>query len=118
MSNNLRHYIELKGKDRKTIAKEMGIPYSTFSDWINENRYPRIDKIEIMANYFGIEKSDLIESKEEKDMYDTEFANDFEGTFNTDRRKLWADIAYGYLSDDEFEKMTEYLKFLVSQREK
>ena len=25
--------------------------------------YPRIDKIEMMANYFGIEKSDLVEKK-------------------------------------------------------
>jgi hypothetical protein len=26
-------------------------------------KYPRIDKIEFMANYFGINKSDLIENK-------------------------------------------------------
>lgn len=35
----------------------------TFSDWINAKTYPRIDKIELMANYFGIEKSDLVEDK-------------------------------------------------------
>ena len=27
-------------------------------------KYPRIDRIEIMADYFGIQKSDLIEDKE------------------------------------------------------
>ena len=42
----------------------MHIKYSTLSDWINGNKYPRIDKIEILANYFGIEKSDLIEKRD------------------------------------------------------
>ena len=37
---------------------------STFSDWVNAKTYPRIDKIEMLANYFGINKSDLIEDKE------------------------------------------------------
>ena len=36
---------------------------STFSDWVHARTYPRIDKIELMANYFGIEKSDLVEER-------------------------------------------------------
>lgn len=35
----------------------------TFSDWVNAKTYPRIDKIEMMANYFGISKSDLVERR-------------------------------------------------------
>ena len=35
----------------------------TFSDWINAKTYPRIDKIELLANYFGVLKSDLVEDK-------------------------------------------------------
>jgi transcriptional regulator with XRE-family HTH domain len=66
MSKNLKYYIERSGKDRKTLAKIWGFPYSTVTDWINGNKYPRIDRIEVMAEYFGIQKSDLIEDKEEK----------------------------------------------------
>mgnify|MGYP000250745067 len=33
----------------------------TFSDWVNAKTYPRIDKIELMANYFGVTKADLVE---------------------------------------------------------
>ncbi len=62
-SNNLKHYMELNKKDRNEICNLLGFKYSTFSDWYNGNKYPRIDKIEILANYFGIEKSDLIEDK-------------------------------------------------------
>lgn len=61
LSKNLKKYIDLSGKDRKNIAKDLQVSYSTFTDWINGNSYPRIDKIEKMANYFGVRKSDLIE---------------------------------------------------------
>lgn len=63
-AKNLRYYMEKNKKDRNNICNLLGFKYSTFSDWYNGNKYPRIDKIEILANYFGIEKSDLIEDKE------------------------------------------------------
>lgn len=63
-SKNLKYYIERSGKDRRELAEEWGFPYSTVTEWINGRKYPRIDRIEIMADYFGILKSDLIEEKE------------------------------------------------------
>lgn len=66
MSKNLKYYIEKSGKDRKTLSEIWGFPYSTVTDWINGNKYPRIDRIEVMAEYFGILKSDLIEEKTEE----------------------------------------------------
>lgn len=62
-ARNLQHYIDRSGKDRRELADIWGFPYSTLTEWINGRKYPRIDKIEIMANYFGILKSDLIEEK-------------------------------------------------------
>ena len=64
MAQNLKYYIEKSGKDRRELAEIWGIPYSTVSEWINGRKYPRIDRIEIMADYFGIQKSDLIEDKQ------------------------------------------------------
>lgn len=63
MSKNLKYYIEKSGKDRRELADTWGFPYSTVTEWINGRKYPRIDRIEIMADYFGILKSDLIEEK-------------------------------------------------------
>ena len=63
MSRNLKYYIEQSGKDRRELAEIWGFPYSTVTDWINGKKYPRIDRIEVMADYFGILKSDLIEDK-------------------------------------------------------
>lgn len=69
LSRNLKYYIERSGKDRRELADIWGFPYSTVTEWINGRKYPRIDRIEIMADYFGILKSDLIEEKmtEEKE---------------------------------------------------
>lgn len=65
MSENLKYFIEKSGKDRRELADIWGFPYSTVTEWINGKKYPRIDRIEIMAEYFGILKSDLIEDKTE-----------------------------------------------------
>lgn len=62
-SKNLQKYMKAKGVDRNKLCDDLGFKYMTVSDWINKKTYPRIDKIEILANYFGIEKSDLIEDK-------------------------------------------------------
>lgn len=60
-SKNLRLYMKKAGKDRTQICDDLGFKYTTFADWYKGNKYPRIDKIEMLANYFGILKSDLIE---------------------------------------------------------
>ena len=57
--------MEARGKDRKQVCKDLGFKYTTFTDWYNGNKYPRIDKIEMLADYFGVLKSDLIEDKTE-----------------------------------------------------
>lgn len=61
MAKNIRYYMGARGVTRKEICDTLKIPYTTFTDWVKGNAYPRIDKIELMANYFGIEKSDLVE---------------------------------------------------------
>lgn len=62
---NLKKHMELNGKSRNDIAQALNISYFTVSDWVNGKKYPRMDKVEMLANYFGILKSDLIEDKEE-----------------------------------------------------
>lgn len=61
MGDNIQYYLDREGITRRDFAKAIGVPYSTLTEWINGRAYPRIDKIEIMARYFGIEKSDLVE---------------------------------------------------------
>lgn len=65
-AKNLKYYMELHNKNRNDIAKITNVPYSTVSSWCNALYYPRIDKIEMLANYFNILKSDLVENKDKK----------------------------------------------------
>lgn len=63
MSKNLQYYVEKSGKSQKDIAALIGVSTSTFNDWMKGKKYPRIDKIEALARYFKILKSDLIEER-------------------------------------------------------
>lgn len=60
-SKNLKRYMKINDKDRSDVSRDLEIPYSTLTDWYNGNIYPRIDKIQLLANYFGIQKADLVE---------------------------------------------------------
>lgn len=94
-SKNLRYYIEKSGKDRSELAEIWGFPYSTLTEWINGRKYPRIDRIEIMAQYFGILKSDLIEEK-------TEVQREFQ-----QKNSTLSDITVRMRTDSEFFSLIE-----------
>lgn len=63
LAKNIRHYMEQNHKTRNELCEALGVKYTTLTDWVNGKTYPRIDKIERMAEYFGIEKSDLMEDR-------------------------------------------------------
>lgn len=68
-AKNLKYYMNYYEKDRNAICEALNIPYTTFTDWFNAVTYPRIEKIELLANYFNIQKSDLIENKYKDENY-------------------------------------------------
>lgn len=62
-AKNLIRYMDLNNINQKELAEVVGVSAPTVNEWRKAKKFPRIDKIEIMANYFGILKSDLIEDK-------------------------------------------------------
>ena len=64
MAKNIKRYLEKKGITGKDLALAINVPPSTLYSWMQASAYPRIDKIEMMANYFGISKADLVEDAE------------------------------------------------------
>lgn len=65
-AKNLKYYMERSGKNQKEMASVVGVSAPTFNEWLKGKKFPRIDKIEKLAQYFGILKSDLIENKSEE----------------------------------------------------
>lgn len=70
MARNIQRLMDETGKSRNDLCEALGVKYTTLTDWIKGNTYPRIDKIELMANYFGVSKSDLIEDKTDYETFE------------------------------------------------
>jgi repressor LexA len=67
-SRNLVRYLDNSGKTQKEVAAAIGVSTGTFCDWVKGRAYPRMDKVQKLADYFEINKSDLVEDKNvEKD---------------------------------------------------
>lgn len=77
-TKNLNSYIEASGKTQLEIAKSIGVSPQTFNTWCKGIAIPRMGKVQALADYFHINKSDLIEEKTEPETsyYFNEDANE------------------------------------------
>ena len=62
-SKNLRHYMNLNNKNQMDLINDLSLSSSTVSNWCTGLKLPRMDKVQMLADYFGILKSDLLENK-------------------------------------------------------
>lgn len=60
-SENLQYYLIKSGDKQKDIASIAKVSQGTVSDWLKKRSYPRMDKIQLLAEHWGIEMSDLVE---------------------------------------------------------
>ena len=77
----LRYFMKIKGCRQSDISKELGLNMSTISSWCNGVMIPRMDKVKLLANYFGVNISDLLdldnsEPNNEKNYYLNDDAKD------------------------------------------
>lgn len=104
-ATNLKKYMALNGKSRRDICEALGFSYYTFSDWVNGKKYPRMDKVEILANYFGILKSDLIEDKSTQD-------------FIEEAPKKMAELHFEMIMDEDLQEIFADFKSLSVEQKK
>lgn len=95
MAINLKYFIDKSGKNQTDIARELEIPLMTMSNWVMAKTYPRADKIQLMADYFNIRRSDLTEER---------FVNGSEITSNAIKIPIIGQIACGLpiLAEENF----------------
>lgn len=62
-SENLRYYMSLHNKSQVDLINELHLNRSAISTWCNGTRLPRMDKIDLLAKYFDISTSDLLEER-------------------------------------------------------
>jgi transcriptional regulator with XRE-family HTH domain len=63
MAKNIQYYMDVNHVNSADMCRILNVPQSTFSYWLHAKTYPRIDKIEKMASFFGITKADLVEER-------------------------------------------------------
>lgn len=62
-AKNLKYYMEANSKEQVDLINDLGFNKSSVSTWCNGTRLPRMDKVDALAKYFRINRSDLIEDK-------------------------------------------------------
>lgn len=62
-SQNLNNYLLSTNKTQKEVADAIGVSPQTFNTWCQGIALPRMGKVQLLADYFGIGKTDLIDDK-------------------------------------------------------
>lgn len=57
---NLKKQMKLNNKSQADLSKDLNLPFTTISNWYRGIRYPRPDKMQLLADYFGIRMEELI----------------------------------------------------------
>lgn len=100
-ADNLKMYLNAKGLSQIDLANYMQCSSSTVSDWCNGKKYPRVDKMQRMADWLGIRMSDLTSVHDKLEDADMAFYN-----------------RYKQLTEDEKEDMRDYLDLMEARRKR
>lgn len=79
---------------QKDLAEVAGVSAATFNEWLKAKKYPRIDKIDKLADYFGIMKSDLIEEKSIENSPSEMAERHFEMIMDEDLNDIFDDLQF------------------------
>ena len=63
-ARNLNRFVEINGKNQADIATLLNVSQAAVSNWCKGIKMPRMDKVQALADYFGVNKSDLLEEKD------------------------------------------------------
>ena len=114
MAENIQRLMDSRGIDRNKLCADLGLKYTTFTDWVKGNTYPRIDKIELLANYFGVPKSELVEKYTDGYYTDREAA-EFAEYLRTRPGARMLFSAAKDITKEEMEETVKYIEFLKSK---
>lgn len=106
-ATNLKRYMALHDKSRKEVCDALGFSYFTFSDWATGKKMPRMNKVEMIANYFGVSIADLIEEKKES-------ATELGNGLSEAKQQLLA--LAEQCSDEDAEKLLQMMRILLGKK--
>ena len=119
MSFNLKRLLDSKRMNPHQFADTMGFKYTTVMNWIKANSYPRIDKIELMARYFGVDKSDLVEEYnpiKEKQSTTKQILDNVFSKLETNRQDKVVSYAQSELEEQNKENLVQLFSYNVQEK--
>lgn len=69
---NLTRILDEKGITQLQLAGQIGVATSSVSYWCSGEKMPRMDKVELIVDFLGITKSDLLEENASETYVPTE----------------------------------------------
>ncbi|EIQ0607836.1 helix-turn-helix transcriptional regulator [Staphylococcus pseudintermedius] len=102
LSDNLKRLMKEHNVDQKELAEAIGVSQPTISNWLKQTKYPRIKKIQQLADYFNVPKSRITEDKSEH--------------FKQDN--LAAHLDGDDFSEEELAKIREFAEMVRKSRDK
>ena len=88
MYEKFAHLLQEKQVTPYRVHKETGVSQSTLSDWKNGKSTPKIDKLQLIADYFGVPLSYFLESEQENSSSSLEEEQSIESILAEARKKL------------------------------
>ena len=112
-AKNLNYYISNSGKQQKEVAEALGSPKTTFNTWCTGKIMPKMGKVQAIADYFKILKSDLIDDKSFKEPSE-EFLEIVAKLGADDEQFQKIIIDYYHMSTDRKKVFCEFFNTFVS----
>lgn len=63
-ARNLKRMLDMSGKQPVDLVNDLKIPFSTVSNWLSGQKFPRAAKLQMLADYLNIKVSDLTNTDE------------------------------------------------------
>lgn len=76
-AQNLKSLMELHGKNQMDLVHDLNLSQSTVSNWCTGLKLPRMNKVQLLADYFDVKRSDLLEDKSSSIPFSTKKEPDF-----------------------------------------
>lgn len=98
IARNLKRLAYESGKTQADISKDLHINKGTVSTWMNGNRIPRMDKVDLLCSYFNCKRADIMEENPEPT----------QKSISLDSSEMELIMKYRLLNQSGREKVLEY----------
>ena len=104
ISKNINNFLDMRNLNQSDVAKAIGVSPQTFNTWCKGIAIPRMGKMQALADYFHVNKSDIIDDKSVPLTQPAEIVYEELIKLNDDNQIRVFDLVMNYLICNEFDQ--------------